>query len=138
MTEATDSLDRNEVAAAGAGIAQRVEYADSGAEQRGGLVSGEIVGHRDDRLGGGDHVLGVASIEVDGGDFLVLAQNEIAAATWVALKAVAAVPSHTNSLPLLPQSHVGANRIDASGNLVARTRGYWSPGQTPSFTSASL
>ena len=119
MAEAADALDSNQVAAAGSNIAQCVEYGDSGTEQRSGFVSGKIVGHRGDRLGADHHVLGVAPIEVDGGNFFVLAQNEIPPAAGVALKAVSAMPSHTDSLPWLPQRYVGANRVDASGDLVA-------------------
>jgi hypothetical protein len=39
------------------------------------------------------------------------------------LEAVSAVPSHADSLPGLPQSHVGADRVDTSGNFVARDSG---------------
>src|SRR5579864_4623431 len=120
MAEAADSLDGNQVAAAGSHIAQSVEYGDSGTQQRSGLVSGKIVGHRSDSLSTDDHIFGIAPVEVDGSNFFVLAQNEVAAAAGIALKAVAAVPSHTNSLPGLPQCDVGTDRVDASGDLVAR------------------
>ena len=119
MSEAADSLHGYQVAGARAGIAQRVIDGDAGAQQRRGFVGGEIVGHERDRFGGDDDVLGVTSVEVKGGNFLELAVDEVAAAAGVAGEAVAAVPAHADALAGLPLSYVGADGVDASGNLVA-------------------
>jgi hypothetical protein len=48
-----------------------------------------------------------------------LAQDEVAATAWIALEAMAAVPSHADPLAGLPQGHVGTDSIDTSGNFVA-------------------
>src|SRR5216683_550613 len=68
MAQPSDALHRDHVAGPGAGIAEGIVYGDTGAEQRGGLVGGQLVRHRGHRLGGRDHVFGVAAIEADGGD----------------------------------------------------------------------
>ena len=49
-----------------------------------------------------------------------LAEDEIATPARVTLKTVAAVPSHSHPLAGLPQRNVGADRVDAPGNFVAR------------------
>src|ERR1700681_4374779 len=101
-------------------MAQRVEYGDSSAHQWGGLRGGQLVGHRGDGFCLRNHVFGVASIEVDGGDLFELAEDEVSAAARVALEAVSAVPSHADPLTRVPQSHVRADGINASGNFMAR------------------
>jgi hypothetical protein len=56
---------------------------------------------------------------MDARDLLVAAENEISAAAELAYKTVPAVPSHTDALSGLPVGSVGANRVNASGDLVA-------------------
>src|ERR1700681_2843129 len=104
-------------------MAQRVEYGDSSAHEWGRLGGGQIVGHRGDGFCLRNHVFGIASIEVDGGDLFELAEDEVSAAARVALEAVSAVPSHADPLTRFPQSHVRTDGINASGNFMA-----WYPG----------
>jgi hypothetical protein len=56
---------------------------------------------------------------VDGGNFLELAVEEVSAAAGLALEAVAAMPSHADSLAGLPLRDFGADRVNASGDLMA-------------------
>ena len=80
MAEAAEAEDRDEVARAGAAVAEGVEGGEAGAEDRGGFGGGELGGDLRDRGGGGDHVFGVAAVEGEAGDLLGDAGEEIAAA----------------------------------------------------------
>src|SRR5215469_12189419 len=55
---------------------------------------------------------------MNGGDLLPLAQHEIAAAAGLAFETVPAMPADADPLSLLPQRDIGADLVDASGNLV--------------------
>ena len=99
MAEAADTLDGDEISAAGLGISKSVVHGDAGTEQRRGFVGGNVVGDKGNRLGGDDDVLGVSTIEMDTGDLFVLAMNEVAAAAGLAGEAMAAVPADANALP---------------------------------------
>jgi hypothetical protein len=61
----------------------------------------------------------IAAVEMDGGNFLELAVDEITAAARFALEAMPSVPAYANALSGLPLRHVGADLIDAAGNLVS-------------------
>ena len=54
------------------------------------------------------------------------------------MTAMAAMPSDTDALTWPPVRHALANRVDGSNNLMSGTRGYWMPGNAPSFVKASL
>ena len=102
MAEAADALHGDQIAGARARVAQRVENRDAGAEQRRGFGGRKIVGHGRDRFGGRDHVFGITAIMADGGDFLVLAEHEIAAAAGFASEVMSAMPSDADALAGLP------------------------------------
>ena len=102
------------------GMAHRVEHGNAGAEQRRGFVRRKIVGHGRNRLGRDHHVFRVAAVEADSGNFLELAKNEMAATAGVALEAVSAMPAHAHTLAGFPLRDVSPNRVDASGDLMAR------------------
>ncbi len=120
MSESSDALHRHQVADAGSRIAKRIEHGDSGTEQRRSFVRRQVVRHRSHCLRRRHHIFSVASIETDGGYFFELAENEVATAARIALEAVSAVPSQADPLASFPEGDVGPNRIDASGNLMAR------------------
>jgi hypothetical protein len=138
MAQTADALYRDQVTSSGPGIAQRIEDGDASTKQWRGLVSMQVVRHGGYRLCGYNHVFGVASIEVDGRDFLELTESELAPPACVAPKAMSAVPTDSDALTGLPLTDVGTHGIDLPGNFVARHPGYWIPGQSPSFTSTSL
>src|SRR5260370_27458100 len=55
----------------------------------------------------------------EGGDFFGLAVNEVAASAGVAGEIMAAVPSHSYALAGFPVGYVGADGVDAAGDLVS-------------------
>jgi hypothetical protein len=120
MTQAANALHGDEIAGARSRVTQRVEYRNSGTEQRRSLVGCQIVGNSGNRFCRGDHVFRVTTIEADGGNLLELAEDEIAPAAWVALKAVSAMPSHSDPLAGLPKRDIAAHGIDAPGNFMSR------------------
>ena len=119
MAEAADAEDGDEVAGARSAVAQAVEGGDAGAEQRGGVDVGEVVGHEGEGVGGSDHVVGIAAVVADAGDVLVFAEDEVAATTGRAVVAVAAVPAEADALAGLEERHVGADGVDDAGDFVA-------------------
>ena len=119
MAEAADAEDGDGVAGARSAVAQGVEGGDAGAEQRGGVGVGEVVGDEGEGVGGGDDVVGIAAVVVDAGDELVFAEDEVAAAAGRAVVAVAAVPAEADALAGLEERHVGADGVDDAGDFVA-------------------
>jgi hypothetical protein len=55
----------------------------------------------------------------DAGDFLVLAENEIAAAAGVASETMTAVPPDSGALAGFPVGNVGTDSVDAAGDFVS-------------------
>jgi hypothetical protein len=56
----------------------------------------------------------------EGGDLLIFAVHEIAAAARLTGKIVAAMPSDSNALTGLPVGDIGAHSIDAARDFVSR------------------
>ncbi len=123
MAEAANALNGDDIAGPRAGIAQRVEGGDAGAEQRRRRRGIELVGDRGKRVDRRDHVIGIAAVIVDAGDFEIAAGDEIAAPAAVADEAGAAEPADADALPDLPGGDVGADGVDTAGDLVARHGG---------------
>ena len=84
--------------------------------------AGKIVGHGRNRLGRDHDVFRVAAVIADSGNLFKLAEDEMAAAAGVAFEAMSAMPADAHPLARLPLCDVGADRIDPSGNLMARER----------------
>jgi hypothetical protein len=57
---------------------------------------------------------------MDGGDLLVLTENEISAAAGIALEAMSAMPPNADTLAGLPQRDAGGDFVDAAGDFVSR------------------
>jgi hypothetical protein len=55
----------------------------------------------------------------DASDFLVLAVNELAAAAGIAGEIMTSVPSDSDPLAGLPVAYVGADGVDATGDLMS-------------------
>src|SRR5713226_5791858 len=89
------------------------------AKQRCGFGGVEGVWHLRQCFNGSDHVLLVATIETEAGDFLLSAIAEIAAPAVEAGAVVSAVPAHADALALLPTGDAGAEFGDDAGNFVA-------------------
>ena len=120
MAEAADALDRYGIAGTSAAVAERVVRGDARAEQRGYLDGLELLGEVHASFVRHDRVLGIAAVVAESGDFLPFAVDEEAFAAGVADEAVAAVPADAHPVALLPLGHVGADLVDAPGDLVAR------------------
>jgi len=118
MAEASDTLNCDQLTGARARVAQRVEDGDAGAEERGGFGGGEIVGDCRYRLGGRDHVLGVAAVVSDARNLSVFAEREVAAAAGFAGKIMASMPADSYALAGLPLRDAFADRVDAAGDFV--------------------
>jgi hypothetical protein len=118
MPKPANTLNCNQVTSSRSGIPQCVVDRDSRTEQRSRFIGRHIVGHRSDCLGVGDHVLGISAIEVDSGDFLDLAIDEITTSAGIANETVSTMPSDSHALARFPESDIWPDRIDASGNLV--------------------
>src|SRR5215472_12716370 len=131
MAEAADALHGDRVAWSRSRVAQGVVDGDAGAEQWGRLRARQIVGHRGDRLGGGDHVLGIAAIEAERSDLLEATQDEVAAAARITREAVSTVPADANALARLPDLDVGTHDVDPTGDLVPWDARVWEPGPEP-------
>ena len=119
MAQAANAENRDGVAGAGAGVAQRVEGGDARAQQRGGVGVGKFSEHEGDGIGGGNDVVGVAAVEVDAAHERAFAEHEVAAAAGRAVVAVASVPAEADALAGLEERDVGADGVDDSGDLVA-------------------
>jgi hypothetical protein len=121
MAESTDTEDGDQISGHGSIATQRIVCGDSGAEKRGGFGGIERIGHRGESFDGGDHVFGVATVEMKAGDFLLGAIREIAAAAKKAGVVLPAVPADSYALTLLPIGDSRAELGDYTGNFVAGT-----------------
>ena len=101
-------------------MAQRIEGGNSGAEERAGFGGVESTGHERDAFVSSNHILSIAAINVEAGDFFVGAGDEIAATAGFTDEAVSTVPAYADAIAFLPLGDAIADGIDYAGNLVAR------------------
>lgn len=78
----------------------------------------EVVGEPRERLAAEDAVLGMSSIREDAVDVLLLARDEVAAATRLTDAAVTSVPSRTDVVSDFEPLFALADLDDASGDFV--------------------
>jgi len=119
MAKSADALNRDQIASARTRVAKRIENRDAGAKQRRGLGGGDVIRDGGNRLGGRNHVLRVTAVVADAGNFLVLAENEIAAAAGIASETMTAVPSDSDALAGFPIGNVRTDTVDAAGDFVS-------------------
>src|SRR5271163_1616469 len=65
------------------------------------------------------HVRGVAAVVGDAGDLQKSAIDKIAAAAWIALEAISAVPSDADAIADFPITHFFAERLDHAGDFMS-------------------
>src|SRR6185369_8591527 len=111
MPEPADTLHRDQVTGARAGVAQRIEDGDPRAHQRSGLFGGQAFGNMRNRLGGSDDIIGVATVEVCPGDLLVFAKHKIASPARFTREAMPTMPPQARTLPRLPSGDSSADRV---------------------------
>jgi hypothetical protein len=70
---------------------------------------------------------------MNGGNLLIAAQDEVAAAAGLAEKAVASVPAYTHALANLPLGNARADGIYSAGDLMSRHTGILDTGPISLF-----
>src|SRR6185369_16007354 len=120
MSKPANSMNGNKLSRASARVSQRVVDRDARAHEWPCFLRRQFVGDRGKRWCRRDHVLSVASIEIDAGHLAIDAHREVAAPAWFADETVSAVPAYADSLPGLPRGDGFAECVDASGDFVTR------------------
>src|SRR5207244_3401703 len=105
MTKSADTLDSDEVAGGCTAVAQRVEHSDAGAEQWRRLGITQTFRYRHNSLHRSHHILLVSPVVADARNFQVLAVAKISSLARSAGPIVSAMPTHTDTLSLLPVRH---------------------------------
>jgi hypothetical protein len=73
-----------------------------------------------ERLDRRDHVGRVTAVVGDSGDLQKSAIDKIAAAAWIALEAISAVPSDADAIADFPIARIFAECLDDSGDFMSR------------------
>ena len=120
MAESSYPLDGDEIAGPGAAVPQRVEGRDAGAHERSRFFRPQRVGDMRERLDRRDHVGRVAAVVADARDLQKSAIDKIAAAAWIALEAISAVPSDADAIADFPIARFVADRLDDAGDFMSR------------------
>src|SRR5260221_7789787 len=102
MAEAADALYGDEIAWASTAVAQSVKRCDTGAEKRTGFRWIQAVGNCGESFGRSEHVLLVAAVEVDPGDFFILAGDEVTFAAGGVSEVVAGVATEPHAAGFFP------------------------------------
>ena len=122
MAEPANALNGHEVAGPAPELRSALKVVMPAQSSGAAAVGVELVGDRGERLDRRDHVVGIAAVIMDAGDFEVAAGDEIAAPAAVADKAHAAEPADADPLAGAPGGDVGPDGVDAAGDLVTRHR----------------
>src|SRR5690242_20193439 len=109
MSESADALHGDDVTGTRTGIAQRVVNRHARAHERPRFFRWQFVGNRSQRGRRCDHILSIAAIEIDAGDFAIAAHRKIAAAALLTDKIMPAVPTDANALSFFPTCDAAAN-----------------------------
>src|SRR6185503_13642888 len=120
MAQSADAVNRDYISRPSTGVAQRVVNRNTGAHEWSGFLRRNFV--RDRRKGNGrcNHVLRIATIEIEPSHLAIDTHCEVAAAARIAHEAVITMPTNTNTLAHGPCGDVVADGIDASGDFVPR------------------
>ena len=91
-------------------------------------------GNQRDGDGGRDHVIRIAAIEIDAGDLMVFgAGEEIAAAAFIAMAAMFAMPADADALAGFPFRDARADGVDDADDFVAGDAGILNAGEQAGF-----
>jgi hypothetical protein len=119
VPESTNAEHRNQIACLCRRISERIESREAGAQQGSSFDRRQIVWNRHQAALLGDHHLGIATIVVYTGVFLVSAIYEIAAAAAFAVAATSAKETHTDTIADRPPLDTFAKFIDDTDGFVA-------------------
>src|SRR2546428_8656640 len=114
MPQSANTVDRDDLSSARAGVAQRVVHRDACAHERPCFLRGQFIRNRSQRGHRRNHVLGVSAIEIDARDFSINTHCEVTAPALFTHEAMSTVPANANTLPFLPCRNVVAHCIDPS------------------------
>src|SRR4029434_57717 len=120
MSKPADAVNCYYLPYASARVSQRVVDRNASAHAWSCLLGRQFVRNRSKRRCRRDHVLSVASVEIDPGHLAIDAHREVAAPAWFADETMSAVPACADALPGLPRGDVFADCVDASGDFVTR------------------
>jgi len=124
MAKPTKTENCYKIAGASVGVAKGIVCSDPRAHQRRGLDWRKIVRHGRYRNGRRHHVIRVATIERDACNLeRDLAADEVAAATCVAISAMAAMPANPDTLADFPLRHSISQRINQADDFMAWNAG---------------
>src|ERR1700746_3816300 len=121
MTESANPEHANPTAAARAAVSQRVKRRYARAHQRRAVNSREFIRHKRQRLSRRNHVFTVAAIERNSrGEQGTRPAKKPATPPMIAIAAIPAVPTNTDSLAVLPRLHPLAHAINDTNNFMSR------------------
>ena len=133
MTKSADTLDSDEVAGGCTAVAQRVEHSDAGAEQWRRLGITQTFRYRHNSLHRSHHILLVSPVVADARNFQVLAVAKISSLARSAGPIVSAMPTHTDTLSLLPVGHTVTKFVNDADDFMPRDAGILNSGPTAFF-----
>lgn len=120
MSKSTHAKHSDYIAGPGTAVPKSVVSGDPSAHQRSRLFRRQLFRNQGDCRGGSNHIVRVASIVGNAWHLRCdLAGDEVAAATRIAIPAVAAVPTHSDPLAGFPWGDALSDRVDDSGNFVS-------------------
>src|SRR5207237_1027747 len=125
MSESADPLHGDDVTGTRTGIAQRVVNRHARAHKRPGFFRRQFIGNRRQRGRRCDHILGIAAIEIDTGDFAIDAHRKVTAPALYTDKIMPPVPADANALTFFPICNAAANCIDMSRDFVSHAAAQW-------------
>jgi hypothetical protein len=118
MPKATNTLHRDQISAAQAGVAKRVVGRDPRAEERGGFCGPELLRNRSDAARFSDHHFRISSIHGDSRYHGVLTIHHVSASAWLAHPVFAAEEADTHPLPDCPSRHAAAYGVNAANDFM--------------------
>src|SRR5258708_3608284 len=101
-------------------MAETAESDDPGAEQRRGLLIGELVRNRVDEILRRDDVVGIASVDGIAGELGIIAEVFFPGATILAAAVGAIQPGNADARAKRVSSGAGAALLDCADSLMAR------------------
>ena len=119
MTKASDADDGDALVRLGIGEAQAAPDGVSGAEDGCGLFVAESVGDKHGGVSKGEHVFGVAALEIDPGRLIILAQLLFPAQAPLAASAAFLNPANADAVSDFAGSDAGAELDDLADGLMS-------------------
>src|SRR5262249_31623332 len=120
MPKATNTLHRDQISTAQAGVAKSVVGRNARAEERGGLYSSELVRNGSDAACFSDHHFCISSVDVYSRGHGVLTIHHVSASARFAHPVFAAEEADTDPLTDFPSGRSAAQGFNAANDFMAR------------------